>query len=599
MLILCPIKSEKNEDECWSVELKDLSKECETLESLMDKFGFNKTTLTRKVYKGTLIWLPLRRKASSISSTIYDERKVDTLFDEFKTEAFYNVLFLRNIDRIQLFKNTTDKPIYEIEMMGIEPEVFQTKRREFKVNISGLQKVLPVDDVKCELETMLKAKTSDEEKQFVVVHCLTGTSNLSGELEEFIKVDHESQYSPYSGIAFCLNSTNKSNQETGHIFCCQPLPLTKKSMTGLPVHVNALFDLDENRQHIKLPPANHKTVSSDNSFVWNNMMISELLPRCYLFLLDFLKARSIKNKNTTQHVKDVYDAIPNPQLVDKSWNPLAEKLYKVIMKVQKDNEEENEYDNDSKGYFFTKNGGEYGRWVTCSDAVFDSFDHTVSSDARKIVCEILLLAGENVVCLPSHLASIVNKTQIVRKLNPEYVIRVLHTLKDRIDALSKDKKLVMLEFLLLDDAYERLSGLRLLPKNDNTFSSFSTHSDVVYVIDDKRANLFPGMEFCILTRSHVDSSVWKGMRRMAEKGIVIVMNGWLYFSRPSFNGFHSHWSVARVFALNDFKRKARHFYLEKQRHLNYRCTLSIPQVISGVRIVRFLLSIYVLCCTWI
>ena len=74
--------------------------------------------------------------------------------------------------------------------------------------------------------------------------------------------------------------------EDGHVFCFLPLPLEQKTPTGLPVHVNGFFALEQNRKYIKWPSGYHARQDfMDKRLLWNQCMLKEALPKAYAALL--------------------------------------------------------------------------------------------------------------------------------------------------------------------------------------------------------------------------------------------------------------------------------------------------------------------------
>jgi hypothetical protein len=83
-------------------------------------------------------------------------------------------------------------------------------------------------------------------------------------------------------------------RSSGHIFCFLPIPLTGESLTGLPLHVNAFFSLEDNRRHLKFGTTGDRT---DNSALWNDTIIKDFLPEVYLILTNRICDRMIFDPN--------------------------------------------------------------------------------------------------------------------------------------------------------------------------------------------------------------------------------------------------------------------------------------------------------------
>jgi hypothetical protein len=74
---------------------------------------------------------------------------------------------------------------------------------------------------------------------------LPGKLNLSVDL---LELSSSMCLLPQMSLAFCLTE----DVEAGQAFCCLPLPHgSQEASTGLPVHVNAYFGLNDNRRALK------------------------------------------------------------------------------------------------------------------------------------------------------------------------------------------------------------------------------------------------------------------------------------------------------------------------------------------------------------
>ena len=76
---------------------------------------------------------------------------------------------------------------------------------------------------------------------------LPGQDDLSRQLQD---LSSSLFLLPLVSVASCLSN----DQNSGSVFCCLPLPHgSQDALTGLPVHVNASFGLNDNRRALKWP----------------------------------------------------------------------------------------------------------------------------------------------------------------------------------------------------------------------------------------------------------------------------------------------------------------------------------------------------------
>ena len=73
------------------------------------------------------------------------------------------------------------------------------------------------------------------------------------------------------------------------MFCFLPLPLEKKSPTGLRFHVHGNFAVDQNRRHIKWPSADRDaTRLTDDALIWNHFLVNVVLPKAAIGAIEYL-----------------------------------------------------------------------------------------------------------------------------------------------------------------------------------------------------------------------------------------------------------------------------------------------------------------------
>ena len=97
---------------------------------------------------------------------------------------------------------------------------------------------------------------------------------------------NELKVKPLVATAFPLNEI-KNDTPMGQLFCFLPLPMSETSPTGLNVHVNGYFSLDQNRRHLKLPSADLDSNHWDQQLQWNmDVLIGELIPISMSLLIE-------------------------------------------------------------------------------------------------------------------------------------------------------------------------------------------------------------------------------------------------------------------------------------------------------------------------
>ncbi|KAJ8319970.1 hypothetical protein KUTeg_001557 [Tegillarca granosa] len=169
------------------------------------------------------------------------------------------------------------------------------KKGSFKNKVSELNGELPVTSISSTYEVTITTNNDKKcfEMDWIIVNYIQGMRESPENLRSLAK-DPDLSYSPYVGVAYPFTSDGMA--ETGHVFCFLPLPLEKKSLTGLPVHVNGLFALEQNRRHVKWGNRDQSPMMTckDKNVLWNEMIITNVLPRAYEHLVDYLILKSQK-----------------------------------------------------------------------------------------------------------------------------------------------------------------------------------------------------------------------------------------------------------------------------------------------------------------
>ena len=254
-------------------------------------FDCNDEVFSKGKYEGTLFRFPLRNTASKLSETLYSEAKMERLFDSFVADAHLVLLFLRNLESIELYtRESFPKRIFQAKISEDSLELVRKKRKEFFEKIEPgkhmLEPVTVTYPVTIE-KVVVGLENNIQQFSFLVTsYCCGG--DVSSEFERLL-TDEELSYLPSVGVAMGVSSTEDlpTPDVGGHVFCALPLPVQKKSMTGLPVHVNGFLALTQNRRHIKTPNKDQDDRSklTDKSLLWNCCLMEEALPKAYVTMI--------------------------------------------------------------------------------------------------------------------------------------------------------------------------------------------------------------------------------------------------------------------------------------------------------------------------
>ena len=248
-------------------------------------------------YNGTLFRFPLRTIPSELSQTLYSDHKVKILFDSIFADAHLLLLFLQHLECIELYvreeSESEPRKIFQVKISDDCLEFVRCKRREFYSAIKpGQHMPMPVSvTYPITIETAnffeeIRGGSAERHSFLVTSYCCGG--EVSSQFERLL-TDEELSYLPSVGVAMAMPSGIglPTPDIQGHVFCVLPLPVQKKSITGLPVHVNGFFSLSQNRHHIKTPNADQEDQGKlkDKSLIWNICLLEEAVPKAYASMI--------------------------------------------------------------------------------------------------------------------------------------------------------------------------------------------------------------------------------------------------------------------------------------------------------------------------
>ena len=252
-------------------------------------FDCGNEIFARGHYSGTLFRFPLRANASKLSQTLYSAEKVEKLFESFIADAHLVLLFLRKLESIELYtrEESEDLPtrIFRVKIDKDSLEFARVKREEFYDRVKQCRHLTEPVTVTYPLTIETETNGEMQRHSFLVTsYCYGG--QVSAQFKELL-ADETLSLLPSVGVAMALPSIPQTPDISGHVFCALPLPVQKKSMTGLPVHVNGFFALSQNRRHIKTPNADQEDRGklTDKSLLWNCCLLEEAVPNAYATLI--------------------------------------------------------------------------------------------------------------------------------------------------------------------------------------------------------------------------------------------------------------------------------------------------------------------------
>lgn len=500
-------KHEGDQTTGYRYNLQTVRRFSHQIQPYLNMFGCDETTFKDANYRGTLFRFPLRRKATKLSETLYDPKKMAELFRSFEQDAHLVLLFLKHVESVQLCSRSSGQEMVTQFKVQVTPEAReQVKliRSQFLQKISSGKWLDKPAEVVYPLKIETLFYTNGEVAKtcyytWVISEFYAGGDSVSQELR-LLSTDENLNNIPLVGVALPLDIvgprqkkrksidtevlplppdsdtkvTKKRRVEgeaqdcqdiiqdtafepEGQVFCFLPLPVTERSSTGLPVHVNGYFSISQNRRHLKWPMKG-QDYKSDKALKWNMCLLQELVPLAYLNVIMETIQWSMKNRFglTAEHVMA---AMPDVLQVEahQNWRVILEPLYSRLFNLK----------------VFYSPGIKEAEWASVSDCVFDCLRE--KPDTCRVVRQVLLTAGMKVVKLPQHVMLALGAycDHSLNDINPAVTRQCLLSHPSAYNSLSRDDKLLLLAYILKDEDFNHLKGIALLPTADDKFAVFS------------------------------------------------------------------------------------------------------------------------------
>ena len=292
-------------------------------------FNCSQRSFDKGNFDGTMFRFPMRNTPSPLSDQVYTHEKVMELFSSFKSNAYLILVFLKHLEEIVLCTRVVgedkSQPLFTVRVAQSCLESVRHHRSQFLTDIK--KNPTPATSLKTtylmEVETVQYKEDGSHQTDVrrLLVSEMYGGGDVSVELQT-LQQDPKLGFMPLVGAAMELKQRRETEEVKpepskdvelcGQVFCILPLAVEQKSSTGLPVHVNGYFAVGQNRRHLKWPSTG-QSISSDKSLQWNQCLLSQLVPECYVKLV-------MSAIQSSQYVKDVYAAVPDLEKVDEKWS---------------------------------------------------------------------------------------------------------------------------------------------------------------------------------------------------------------------------------------------------------------------------------------
>ena len=297
----------------------------------------------------TMFRLPARTdsqaKESEISSKSFTSSDIDQLLTIFESEIRDILLFLRSVTKISISRIENNRLVRRYEATATIPSTDLPKIRALDAEVTRCRELrtncIPWFGI---TYTITIQDTLGRKEGWVIQQCLG--SRMCGE-KAFIPEGSNYGLLPRASVAArvitneslsrrrqALNAPPQTSQhsKTYLAFCFLPLPIE----TGLPVHVNGQFVLDNSRRNLWKDESGQGQRTQ-----WNNFVKNHVLGPAYAELI--VSARKHIpgiSEGIHWHFNDISDAtsgfnwyhslFPDPESIHSDWKAIGTTVYRLL-----------------------------------------------------------------------------------------------------------------------------------------------------------------------------------------------------------------------------------------------------------------------------
>lgn len=452
-------------------------------------------------FSGTMFRFPLRDEALSAASEIkrraYSQREIIDLFQSFKAVISSTMLFLRNVQKVEVyFQGTTDNEpvlLYGAEVpsedrgeswrqidrfvsnndshsdrMSSKRAFYSRLARTRDQDLPSVTQILHIrsfavpdidelflrlrnspTDIESNDTDNTQQIVSDEVEKYLICNHLGG-----GRAREIAcALENESlKLIPWVGVASRIDNV----QTTGRAFCFLPLPVR----VGLPVHINGYFELSSNRRDIW--HGDDMTGDGKLRSEWNASLLSDAVAPAYLTFL--LEAKRICGDNTSKYLSLFPTKLP-----EGPWISVVQHLFRIMKDVP----------------VFDASPLTLDHLTAPIRSVFPSACVLVDEhvDRWEMLERCIWKAGLNTVHLPEALHRLLVETDAVYGSTTPSFFRDMVRSETFLPSLDKEMVTRAIEFCLSDFGrnsmllLSEIDNLPILPLNDGTFGRLRVNTE--------------------------------------------------------------------------------------------------------------------------
>ena len=414
---------------------------------------------TKQNYPGTLIRFPLRNEQSELSYKLYTTVKLKSLLKALKDDASILLLFLRYIEKIEVFTINTSSFVTKLFSVEADKATERSRKTLKDTFFSQVKQFHSVPGTSLPfLQHEVTISVHDIELGKHADHHWIVANWVGSENKEILEASQRVCSLPWLGLA-----ASPASQFPSRLSCFLPMPDSEEINPPLPVCVHGTFGLTKDRRHLKWKTSD---MQNDNGALWNDLLLSKLLPSCYAKFLNTIRDKCDPDV--------FYSFWPNVRSVNQTnWRVALRPLLSLLLQNQ---------------LFWSQNSS----WVKLQSSVY-VVPQMNSGQFPQVVINALIKCGKVVVVLADRVweavrfiyAGLTTSAYPFTTITPSLVRKALKNNVVSYSNVTRAEKLELLNYCLEDRNYGDLPGLLLLPVVNKSFVAFINNFSMskLYVCD--------------------------------------------------------------------------------------------------------------------
>ena len=382
---------------------------------------------------------------------------VDGLFQSLREEASSILLFLNSVYCIEIYERNgrgSIECVFKTEIANDRLAEVQSKRQQLLRQASESSDA----ESKCVIDVQVRINRRTQNFQWLVLN------HIGSIMTRVRKLADELRLLPWIGFAVPLNDPS-IDAGAGRIFYFLPLPADIDCETGLPVHVHGYFGFTDDRRGLAWPGPD---CQNNEMAEWNKLLLTKVVSAVYCKILQALVLNEPDiSIDQDRRAELVYYTLPVLSNVRGHWSSILQPLFEQLVNQN----------------VFYATGVFENSWITLARGVLDRLQQSddETTEVRNVIMRILVPYWSHPVVItnvPDHVLQIIDRYfNNASEVTPRLVRSVLK--RHDISSMSREDKLLLLDYVISDERRPDLSRIPLLPLANGQFIPFQPHNHVL------------------------------------------------------------------------------------------------------------------------